>query len=72
MARLLAEQQQYQDKYYFFRKNLQHVANLTLMTNNDPEFSNDLFKACKANSIIKKPFRFSHLLEKIHSKDLVK
>ena len=46
--------------------------NLTLMTNNDPEFSNDLFKACKADSIIKKPFRFSHLLEKIHTKNLVK
>ena len=46
--------------------------NLILMTNNDPEFSNDLFKACKADSIIKKPFRFSHLLEKIHTKNLVK
>ena len=46
--------------------------NLTLMTNNDPEFSNDLFKSCKANSIIKKPFRFSHLLEKINPKNLVK
>ena len=46
--------------------------NLTLKPNNDPEISNDLFKACKANSIIKTPFRFSHLLEKIHSKNLVK
>ena len=41
-----------------------------LMTSNDPNFSIDLFKQCKADSIIKKPFRFSHLLEKIEVEDL--
>ena len=46
--------------------------NMILMTSNDPEFSSDIFKACKANSIIKKPFRFGYLLEKIQTKDLKK
>ena len=45
--------------------------NLILLTSNDPDFSMDLFKQCRANSIIKKPFRFSHLLEKIQVEDLV-
>jgi len=44
--------------------------NLILLTSNDPDFSMDLFKQCRANSIIKKPFRFSHLLEKIQVEDL--
>ena len=36
-----------------------------LMTNNDPDFLIDLIKASGADAIIKKPFRFSQLMEQI-------
>ena len=36
-----------------------------LMTNNDPDFLKDLIKASGADAIIKKPFRFSQLMEQI-------
>ena len=36
-----------------------------LMTNNDPDFLKDLIKASGADAVIKKPFRFSQLMEKI-------
>ena len=34
-----------------------------LMTSNDPDFSKDLFKSSGADFILKKPFRFSQLIE---------
>ena len=36
-----------------------------LMTNNDPDFLKDLIKSSGADSIIKKPFRFSQLVDQI-------
>ncbi len=36
-----------------------------LMTNNDPDFLKDLIKASGADAVIKKPFRFSQLMEQI-------
>ena len=36
-----------------------------LMTNNDPDFLKDLIKASGADAVIKKPFRFSLLMEQI-------
>jgi hypothetical protein len=35
------------------------------MTNNDPGFLKDLMKSSGADAIIKKPFRFSQLMEQI-------
>mgnify|MGYP001466215455 FL=1 len=36
-----------------------------LMTNNDPDFLKDLIKSSGADDIIKKPFRFSQLVDQI-------
>ena len=36
-----------------------------LMTNNDPDFLKDLTKSSGADAIIKKPFRFSQLMDQI-------
>ena len=36
-----------------------------LMTNNDPGFLKDLIKSSGADAIIKKPFRFSQLMDQI-------
>ena len=36
-----------------------------LMTSNDPDFLKDLIKASGADAVIKKPFRFSQLMEQI-------
>ena len=36
-----------------------------LMTSNDPNFSKDLFNSSGADSILKKPFRFSKLVEEM-------
>ena len=36
-----------------------------LMTNNDPDFLKDLIKSSGADAIIKKPFRFSQLMDQI-------
>ena len=36
-----------------------------LMTSNDPDFLKDLIKASGADAVIKKPFRFSQLMDQI-------
>ena len=53
ISRLIKYDERFKDKKFI------------LMTNNDPDFLKDLIKSSGADAIIKKPFRFSQLMDQI-------
>ena len=56
IARLLKFDERYKD------------ITLVMITTNDLDTLNDMFKACGADSIIRKPFRFKELIEAMSEK----